>query len=194
MTMPCEEITVKCQNCGNVFNDFIRGSINLNLDDFDEGYLDRCTYATCPECKHRMKKSVLIVDKEGIFHFDNKNPLTPKEEKLERIPITRKIVKELIDGKTTEQAAKDLLSQSNFTSKEKLLALVNSGYETVLNSEDPFIYYVINTQDEAKREKGKQFMIWGIIALTVMVCVWGLVSVLGNTFGIVNVIPKVNTQ
>jgi hypothetical protein len=57
------------------------------------------------------------------------------------------------------------------------------------------VQYVINTQDEAKREKGKQFMIWGIIALTVMVCIWGLVAVLGNTFGInTGFIPQVKSQ
>ena len=46
------------------------------------------------------------------------------------------------------------------------------------------VQYVINSDEEAKKEKGKQFMIWGIIALTVMVSVWGLVRVLGDTFGI----------
>jgi len=52
------------------------------------------------------------------------------------------------------------------------------------------VQYVINTQDEAKKSKGRQFMIWGIIALTVMTCVWGLVKILGGTFGIENVIPQ----
>ncbi|MFA6523915.1 MAG: hypothetical protein WC264_01345 [Candidatus Paceibacterota bacterium] len=52
------------------------------------------------------------------------------------------------------------------------------------------VQYVINNDDEAKKAKGKMFMIWGIIALTVMVSVWGLVSILGNTFGILNVIPQ----
>lgn len=69
MTMPPERITVQCQKCGHVFEDFIRGSINLSLDNFDDDYLDRCNYATCPNCKHRMKKGVLIVDKEGVFHL-----------------------------------------------------------------------------------------------------------------------------
>ena len=51
------------------------------------------------------------------------------------------------------------------------------------------VQYVINTDDEAKRAKGK---LWGIIALAVMVSVWGLVDVLGNTFGVTGgVIPKV---
>lgn len=52
------------------------------------------------------------------------------------------------------------------------------------------IQYVINNEEEAKKEKGKQFMIWGIIGLAVMVGVWGLVSILGSTFGIKYVIPQ----
>ncbi|MFH1608852.1 MAG: hypothetical protein ABH951_02425 [Patescibacteria group bacterium] len=56
------------------------------------------------------------------------------------------------------------------------------------------VQYVINTEDEAKKKKGKQFMIWGIIALTVMVSVWGLVSILGRTLGINNVVPQLQTQ
>ena len=53
------------------------------------------------------------------------------------------------------------------------------------------VQYVINSDEEAKKAKGKQFMIWGIIALTVMVSVWGLVSILGGTFGIDYAIPHV---
>ncbi len=45
------------------------------------------------------------------------------------------------------------------------------------------VQYVVNEGDEGKREKGKQFMVWGIIGLTVMVTVWALVAVLGSTFG-----------
>jgi hypothetical protein len=56
------------------------------------------------------------------------------------------------------------------------------------------VQYVINSDEEAKKEKGRQFMIWGIIALTVMVSVWGLVRVLGDTFGIdSNFIPQVKS-
>ncbi len=67
------------------------------------------------------------------------------------LPADDKIVKDLLDGNTTEQAAKNLLLKSNLTSKEKLLKLTSSGYDAVLNSDDPFIYYVQNTQDELKR-------------------------------------------
>lgn len=52
------------------------------------------------------------------------------------------------------------------------------------------VQYVINSNEEAKKEKGKQFMIWGIIGLTVMFAVWGLVRIVGKTFGIEYVIPQ----
>ncbi|MBU0611819.1 hypothetical protein KKA39_02220 [Patescibacteria group bacterium] len=55
------------------------------------------------------------------------------------------------------------------------------------------VQYVINNNDEAKKAKGRQFMVWGIVALAVMVSVWGLVRIIGGTFGIENVIPQVNT-
>lgn len=44
-------------------------------------------------------------------------------------------------------------------------------------------FFIINADEEAKREQGKQFMIWGIIALAVMMSVWGLVGILTSTFG-----------
>ena len=43
-------------------------------------------------------------------------------------------------------------------------------------------FFIINAGEEAKREQGKQFMIWGIIALAVMVSVWGLVRIVAETF------------
>ena len=53
-------------------------------------------------------------------------------------------------------------------------------------------FFIINADEEAKRAQGKQFMIWGVVALAVMVSIWGLVSILGNTFGIgTSVLPQV---
>lgn len=45
-------------------------------------------------------------------------------------------------------------------------------------------YLIIGAADEKNREQGRQFMIWGIIALAVMLSVWGLVGILSATFGI----------
>jgi hypothetical protein len=53
-------------------------------------------------------------------------------------------------------------------------------------------FFIINADEEAKRAQGKQFMIWGIIALAVMLSIWGLVGILGSTFNIKsNVLPQV---
>lgn len=54
-------------------------------------------------------------------------------------------------------------------------------------------FFIINAAEEAQRAQGKQFMIWGIVALAVMLSVWGLVNILGATFGIENrsVLPQV---
>ena len=53
-------------------------------------------------------------------------------------------------------------------------------------------FFIINADEEAKREQGKQFMLWGIIALAVMLSIWGLVNILGVTFGVnSSVLPHV---
>jgi hypothetical protein len=67
------------------------------------------------------------------------------------LPADDKIVKTLLDKNTPEHAAKDLLSKSSLTSKEDLRQLAGESFETVLNSNDPFICYVLNTQDELKQ-------------------------------------------
>ena len=52
------------------------------------------------------------------------------------------------------------------------------------------VQYVINDSDEGKKDKGREFMVWGIVGLTVMVGIWGIVKMVGGTFGILNVIPQ----
>lgn len=52
----------------------------------------------------------------------------------------------------------------------------------------------IATEDASEREKGRQFMLWGVIGLTVMFCVWGLVNILNSTFGVKTVFPQLPTN
>ena len=42
--------------------------------------------------------------------------------------------------------------------------------------------YILAAGDEAKQAEGRSIMIWGVIALFVIVSVWGLVQVLQQTF------------
>ncbi len=56
------------------------------------------------------------------------------------------------------------------------------------------IQYFLNPDNEENRKKGKDYMLWGLISLFVMISVWGLVALIGNTFGIGTVIPQLQTQ
>ena len=53
---------------------------------------------------------------------------------------------------------------------------------------------VLNTDNEEKKKQGKQFMGWGIIALFVILSVWGLVKVLSNTIGLEPFIPQLSNK
>ncbi len=44
--------------------------------------------------------------------------------------------------------------------------------------------FVLSAGDEEKKKEGQQIMIWGIVALFVMVSVWGLVNLLGEETGV----------
>jgi len=44
------------------------------------------------------------------------------------------------------------------------------------------IKFFLNPDNEEKRKQGKSYMLWGIIALFVMVSFWALVGILSSTF------------
>lgn len=48
------------------------------------------------------------------------------------------------------------------------------------------LQYVTKGNEKEGREEAKWIMIWGIIAIFVMVSVWGLVNILHKTFGLDN--------
>ena len=42
--------------------------------------------------------------------------------------------------------------------------------------------FILHADDETKRAEGKQIMIWGTVALFVMLTIWGIIALLQNTF------------
>ena len=54
------------------------------------------------------------------------------------------------------------------------------------------IQYLINPESEEKKKKAREYIVWGIIGLFVMVSMWGLVGVLSNTFGVKTLIPQLS--
>jgi hypothetical protein len=44
--------------------------------------------------------------------------------------------------------------------------------------------YVLAAGDEEKKGKGRSIMIWGVIAIFVLVATWGIVRLIADVFGV----------
>jgi hypothetical protein len=62
MTSPVEWIGIQCPNCKNLYTDWRRPSVNLDLDDFTEEYLDECASAACPQCHFKGYFDLLTIE------------------------------------------------------------------------------------------------------------------------------------
>ncbi|MHB0865437.1 MAG: pilin [Minisyncoccota bacterium] len=47
-----------------------------------------------------------------------------------------------------------------------------------------FKYFILGADSDAERATGRKFVLWGIIGFVVILSVWGLVGLLGNTLGL----------
>ncbi|MDZ7625040.1 MAG: S46 family peptidase [Ignavibacteriaceae bacterium] len=77
------------------------------------------------------------------FDFDKNNELL--KNKIDLLYATfgdDEFLKNLTNGKTGDEAAKDILSRSILTSTEKMKKIVKEGPDAVLNSGDPFIEFI----------------------------------------------------
>ena len=61
------------------------------------------------------------------------------------------LVKTLFQGKNGDEAAQLLLSKSEINTKDKVVELLQKSPDEILNSNDPFIYYIVHTKDELKK-------------------------------------------
>jgi hypothetical protein len=65
MTSPIELITVPCR-CGHIYETPYRASFNLNLDDFDEAYMEKMSTGRCPACGHVTELGALVVERDRL--------------------------------------------------------------------------------------------------------------------------------
>ena len=65
------------------------------------------------------------------------------------------LVKKMFNGLGGNAAADYALKNSSVTSKENIIELAKKDPEAILNSNDPFIYYVVNTQEKVKEFAAK---------------------------------------
>lgn len=52
------------------------------------------------------------------------------------------------------------------------------------------IKYYLNPENEEKKKEGKSFIVGGLIALFVMVSMWGIIGIFTNTFSLNNEMPN----
>ncbi len=52
------------------------------------------------------------------------------------------------------------------------------------------VKYIANADDEAAKESGKTLMIWGMVAIFVMVAFWGIIGFFQESFGITGTIQQ----
>ncbi len=65
-------------------------------------------------------------------------------------------VQKLFGGNTGKAAADYMLSNSKITSKESLDEFLKKSTDEILSSDDPFIYFILNTPDKIKELKARQ--------------------------------------
>ena len=70
MSTPPEEITITCPDCGHVYKDWYRASINLALDDFGANYLEQASTTTCPVCRVTHDLGTLVVRPRQRWEHD----------------------------------------------------------------------------------------------------------------------------
>lgn len=72
-----------------------------------------------------------------------------------------------------------------------ILALINQVFVPVLFAiafltflYGVYKYFILGATDPKARSDGQQFVLWGIIGFAVILSVWGLVAIVGRTFGL----------
>ncbi len=115
-----------------------------------------------------------------------------RENKRSELNLSKKIVKKilislgfsLILGFPSLVLAQGYLNQAINNGRDLLdeivILLISFGIVWLIWN---IVRYVMSS-DEANKEKAKNQMIWGIVALTVIVSIWGIIGVLQNIFDV----------
>lgn len=56
-----------------------------------------------------------------------------------------------------------------------------------------FNFFIAGSSNEENREKGKQVMIYSILAFVLIVAFWGIINLLVGSLGLTNTVPTVTT-
>lgn len=119
----------------------LANQLKLHEDDREKKYknenLETTIESIYPKAiDHKLQKKLLLVQV---------NLLT------DNLDIDNKILNNVLDSRKGENAVSYLLSTSKLITKEDVKILADSGAETIINSDDPFINFMILTRDKLKR-------------------------------------------
>ncbi len=70
---------------------------------------------------------------------------------IDNLDEENEISRKMLDGKKGNHAVNYILQNSVITTAEQVMELINKGAEAILNSDDPFIYFVLQTRDELNK-------------------------------------------
>lgn len=97
--------------------------------------------------------SLLINLYPSEINYQLQNKLLQVQLKVwqDNLSSDSEIVKRLIGNNSIEKAAEKLISESSLTSKEKFDELITKTPDEIMNSDDPFIYFITATKDELNK-------------------------------------------
>jgi len=58
-----------------MYTDWYRASINLDLDSFDEEYIEAASTCRCPECGHTVRLDLLMV-KDDVWELSGRDDVS----------------------------------------------------------------------------------------------------------------------
>jgi hypothetical protein len=123
----------------------LAGQLNLPEDERDELYneenLDDTIENIFPaDFDSELQKKLLFVQVNMLT--DNLNP-------------DDELILKILNGKKGQAAVDYILSNSIILTKDDVIALANAGADAIINSNDPFIYFVLHTKDKLKKMREK---------------------------------------
>jgi hypothetical protein len=74
---------------------------------------------------------------------------------IESLGSNNDLVKNLVGNRKGSEALNYILNKSKITSKESLFSFLKKSPEEILNSDDPFIYFILNTQEKLREARQK---------------------------------------
>jgi hypothetical protein len=141
--------------------------------------------------KINLKKSFVIgmLVVVGILYSDNVFAVTENTYDMTDSTLKTYTANDVASGNANISTSCKTGAKKDFTEVfTYLLCILDSGIIPLLISIGLIIFlagvvkFVSAGDNEEKRQGGRQMMIFGIIALFVMVGVWGFVNILSNTF------------